>query len=149
MPAATRDQSETRVRPRSVVILIVLQVIQSLGLIGYSLYLVSFGGWRNANDPAHIISYLPFVFFSEATSAIMFMVLGILTFIITISLYMLRRWAWVAAMAIQGLGLLAAVFVYLRGSPNFVGMALGIIIVLYLNQQEVEQFYHQERSRSV
>lgn len=136
------NQNANQIRPRSLIILVFLQILQSLGLVGYSVYLVNFGGWNNTEDPAHILSYVPLVIFSEATSGIVFMVLGVLTFVIAISLYLSRRWAWLAAMGIQGIGLLAGIWVYLHGAPNYVGMVLGIILVLYLNQGEVEEFFH-------
>lgn len=145
MSTATNPQTRTHARPRSVVILIFLQVLQSLGLVGYSVYLVSFGGWSNREDPAHILSFVPFVIFSEAASGIVFMILGVLTFIVAISLYLSRQWAWLAAMSIQGLGLLAGIWVYLHGAPNYVGMALGILLVLYLNHHEVEEYFHPGR----
>jgi hypothetical protein len=64
-------------------------------------------------------------------------VFALLGAVIAFALLRLKSWAWMAAMELQGLGLIAALYAYLRGNPNYVGMLISIILVFYLNQQEI------------
>jgi hypothetical protein len=58
-----------------------------------------------------------------------------------VGLLHLREWAWVLAMALQGLGLAYALYDYASGQPEYVPLALGSFVVLVLNQREVRQAF--------
>jgi hypothetical protein len=53
----------------------------------------------------------------------------------------MRPNAWILAMLIQMLALVSALVGYLRGSPNYLAMLLGVVIVLTLNNQEVQNAF--------
>lgn len=117
-----------------------LHLLQSLALLGFALYMVSHGGWLEAlNETA--IQYLPLALFDGMISAVVMMILAGLGVVIALSMLRLWSWAWLAAMSLQGLGLMAALYSYIRGQPNYVGMLIGIFLVFYLNQREVQSAF--------
>lgn len=122
---------------RSVKILAWLHMLQSLALLGFAVYTVSSGGWVEAlNETA--IQYLPLALFDGMISAVVMMILALLGMAIGLAMLRLQSWAWLPAMSLQGLGLMAALYSYIRGRPNYVGMLIGIFLVFYLNQGEVQ-----------
>ena len=74
--------------------------------------------------------------------------LAIITLILAIALWMLKSWAWIASMALQGLSLFAALVGYLRHHPNYISMVLGILLVFYLNQQEIQAVFHRRQDQA-
>jgi lysylphosphatidylglycerol synthetase-like protein (DUF2156 family) len=135
------ENEQARVhRPRSVVILAVLQVIQSLGFLYYGITQVINHQWSETQfeqTPAEIIAAV----FDYFTSGIGLIVLAVLMLAVTIGLLRLWSLAWLASMMVQGLGLFAALLAYLRQEPNYLSMFLGILLVFYLNQQEVQDSF--------
>jgi hypothetical protein len=147
MQAITPASTNRRQRPRSVVILAVLQFLQSLGLLGYGISLVVENG-RVFGMPTGALQYMPFAWFEGLSSGVVLICLALVTLFVAVALLRLKSWAWMAAITIQGLGLLAALFGYIRHRPNYIGMLLGIILVLYLNNQEIQETFR-ERRRSM
>jgi len=123
-------------RSRSVTILAALHFLQSLVLLGFGIYLVSTTGWAHP-EATQASRFLPLALFQGMISGVVTLVLALLGAVIAFALLRLKSWAWMAAMELQGLGLIAALYAYLRGNPNYVGMLIGIILVFYLNQQEI------------
>jgi uncharacterized membrane protein (DUF2068 family) len=63
--------------------------------------------------------------------------------LIAVGLWRLQRWAWTAGMLWTGLGLAAALLAYLNGQPQYGIMAVGIAIVFYLHQRDVQRAFGQ------
>jgi hypothetical protein len=61
-----------------------------------------------------------------------------------IGLWTLQRWAWVATMLWAGVTMVTALLAYFRGDPQFVSMALSVVVVFYLNSREVQGVFHPE-----
>lgn len=57
---------------------------------------------------------------------------------ICIGLFLLKRWAWIAAMILIGFNLLLAIAQYLAGEVTYGAMLLDVICVFYLNQRSVQ-----------
>jgi hypothetical protein len=57
----------------------------------------------------------------------------------------LREWAWVLAMALQGVGLADALYETYLGQPQYVTLATCSFVVLVLNQREVRQAFDLRR----
>lgn len=131
-PAANTVQ-----RSRSVTILAGLHLLQSLALLGFGVYLVQTSGWEQSVIFARAFKYMPLALVDSMVSGIVTVFLAILGVIIAIALLGMRSWAWMAAICLQGLGLASALYGYFRGRPNYFGMLIGILLVLYLNQREV------------
>jgi hypothetical protein len=137
MESDRKSQEKKASRPRSVTILAWLQILQSLGLLGYGGYLVDAKGWT-FTEKASTIQFIPLALFDWMTNGVILVVLGACMAIVSLALFRLRSWAWLASMALQGAGLFAGLIGYIYGSPNYFGMILGTFIVLYLNRQEVQ-----------
>jgi hypothetical protein len=134
-PGQPRNPRTPR-RSRSVTILAVLHFLQSLVLLGFGIYLVSTTGWSQP-EATQASRFLPLALFQGMISGVVTLVFALLGAVIAFALLRLKSWAWMAAMELQGLGLIAALYAYLRGNPNYVGMLISIILVFYLNQQEI------------
>lgn len=128
----------TTSRPRSVTILGILHILQSLSLLAFGIYQVARHGWLIGEVEIGLLRVIPFPMLESMANGAISVVFGVVSFFIAIALLRLRSWAWVAAMAIQGFGLFAALIGYLRARPNYVGMVFGIFLVFYLNQREIQ-----------
>jgi len=71
------------------------------------------------------------------TSGAGLLVLGFLTLAITLQLFGLKSYAWLMAMSIQGIILFTSLMAYIRDEPNFFLMASAVVLVFYLNQNEI------------
>jgi hypothetical protein len=58
--------------------------------------------------------------------------------IVSIGLWRLQRWAWVATMTWAGVNMAQALWAYWIGTPQYTAMVLSVVIVLYLNQRDVQ-----------
>jgi hypothetical protein len=133
-------------RPRSILIAMLLQVLQGLGLLGAGVYQLIRHGWA-LSETAWGWRFIPFPLFESLSSGVILTVLGLFTLIVAFTFLALKEWAWLAAMTMQGLGLLFGLIGYVRHRPNYIGMALGIIIVLYLNNRDVQEIFRLRRSQ--
>ena len=124
-------------RPRSVVILVVLQIIQSLALFSYGLYRLTTLAW-----PSRVwelsLEVLATVLVQVITSGVGLLVLGSLTLFIAWQLFGMKSYAWLMAMSLQGLILLTSLIAYLQEEPNHILMAMAVLLVLSLNQNEIQ-----------
>jgi membrane associated rhomboid family serine protease len=69
-------------------------------------------------------------------------VLGLGGLPIAFGLLWLKRWAWVLTMLWAGLNLIAGLLSYYNDEPNYIGMALSVVAVYYLNQREVQAAFN-------
>jgi hypothetical protein len=134
-------------RTRSITILAWLHFVQSLVLLGFSVYIVNLAGWSQTG-PATASKFLPLALFQGMLSGAITLVLAVLGAVIAFALLRLESWAWMAAMSLQGLGLLAALVAYINGQPNYIGMLIGILLVFYLNQQDVRAAFRGKTYRN-
>jgi hypothetical protein len=70
-------------------------------------------------------------------------------FVLAFGLWRLQRWAWVASMVWQGVGLAIALYLYFDGDPDYWWLATGAVTVLYLNQGDVQRVFAPRRRRAV
>jgi hypothetical protein len=63
---------------------------------------------------------------------------GAVGLIMSVGLWRLQRWAWVATMSWAGINMAQALWAYWVSEPQYSAMALSVVIVLYLNQREVQ-----------
>lgn len=132
-----KEISQPRKRPRSVVILALLQILQGGGLLSVGIYQAMQHGW---SFQEHIkgVDYIPLPLVESISSAIILIAIGGLMILVSLALIGLYRWAWLVSMSLQGLGLFLGIVNYMRHHPNYIGMVLGILIVFYLNLDEVQ-----------
>jgi hypothetical protein len=55
-----------------------------------------------------------------------------------------RRWSWVGAILVSGLGLAFAIGGWWDGHPQYLAMAINVVAVFYLNQREVRAVFEPE-----
>ena len=113
-----------------------LYLSQSLGFIGLGSYLILPQARLFSLNPA--ARHVPMLeLFGVTIAGALTALIGILGLPLTIALLKLKRWAWLPAMSLQGLALLLGIIEYLQRRPYYIGMLLGAVIVLLLNQREV------------
>lgn len=129
-------------RTRSLIIVALFQVLQSLAILAYGVYRIS------SSDPERLLGeyflrFTPFALFDGISSGWFFVLLSVLLLVVAAALFQMRAWAWKAAITLQGIGLMTALVGYMRGQPNYIGMVMGIILVLYLNLDDVQSAFGQ------
>jgi lysylphosphatidylglycerol synthetase-like protein (DUF2156 family) len=127
-------------RPRSIAILAGLQVVQSLGFLYYGITQVLSHEWPEGSIAQTPAEFIPAAF-EYFTAGVGLILLAVLMLVVTIGLLRLWSLAWLASMTVQGLGLVAALLAYARQEPNYISMLLGVLLVFYLNQQEVQDAF--------
>lgn len=143
-PIAYRPVVGTRgERTRSLVIVALLQILQSLAILVYGLYRIM------SSDPERLLGeyflrFTPFALFEGISSGWLFVLLSALLLVVAVALFQMRAWAWKAAITLQGIGLMTALVGYMRDQPNYIGMVMGIILVLYLNLDDVQCAFGQK-----
>ncbi len=130
-------------RSNSIILLIVLLLVQAIGTLGYGIFLGFYRGWVIFKG-ARFLNFLPFAMAERATSGIVLISISLVMFIVAFSFIRQKSWAWLAAMTIQGLSLLVGLVEYIIDNPNYVALAFGVVLVFYLNQQEVRDVYNQK-----
>lgn len=143
-----RKFSNRRIRkkpPRSVVLVTWLMLLQSIGMLSVGILYILTG--------VYAFSFFDFIFrfaqieiFNIWVSSTILVLLGLAGLIITISLTRLAPRAWLGAMTVQGLIMLVYILEYLQHRPNYIGMLVGVVLVLGLNQQEVRAAFSLQHS---
>ena len=137
----SRRKSHRRRRSRSVTILAWLELAQGLGTLavgmGYTLAAGSILGGIPNPVPFMPIGD-PVVTFEKGIGLL---VLGLPMLWAAFGIFRLRPGAWLLAMLLQALTQAFAVVNYFRGHPNYLQMILSIVIVLYLNNEEVQEAF--------
>lgn len=76
-----------------------------------------------------------------------YLILAPLNVIAAIGLWRRKRWAWILTMALLAYSMTLDLVSYYRGQGLFLSMALNVIQVGYLNQQEVQDFFGENTKR--
>ena len=133
----------TSYRPIRVIgLLLILQVVGLIGLGAYEFLQVD---WQriqlNATPPPRAM---------EALASILFVPSAVLTLLSALSFLLLRRKGWILAATGQGLGLAICLWLYSELQPWYVYpvMAYCVVMVLYLNSQEVRTMFHPRRTKA-
>ncbi len=135
-------------RPPGVVLVGRLHVLQGLFRMGVGLFwfvmndrvLGGLAAWPQGLAPIHVIREL------AGWSGVILH--GIFLVAAGVGLLRLRPRAWIWSMALQGIGLTAGLAAYLRGRPDYIAMAAGVIIVLLLNQHDVQAAFQRDSAAS-
>jgi hypothetical protein len=70
-----------------------------------------------------------------------FPVFIIFELVIIFGLWRLERWAWMLLMIQVGLSILIDIWGYFHAQPTYLTMLLNVIVVFYLNQQDVQRVF--------
>lgn len=134
-------------RPWPVKILTVLFFIQALALIGLSIFNFDQTVIAEGNNLGQIILSS----ITDLTRSIAFGTLGLMAIVAGFGFLWLGRTAWLTGMLLQGLLLLVAIGLYLRGGPiyTFGLMSYGIVMVIYLHHPDVQQAFQTKQTQSM
>ena len=112
-----------------------LLLLQALGLASLGAFNLVWLEPLWVLTPQSLLPELPGAFIGSA-----FSLLAILTLLTAIGFLRVQRFAWLYAMLIQGLSLLLALNLYLRGKPSYAYLLMlyGIFMAIYLNFSEVQ-----------
>ena len=127
-------------RPRSVGFAGWLIFLQGWGFLGAGAlrFVVFYWGSQGIDFLTSLASQDPdYLLFSACAWTI----LGLLAIACALALWRMRSLAWVASMLLQMVALTIALVSYLRGGPNYLAMLFGVVIVLTLNNQEVQDAF--------
>lgn len=125
-------------RPPGVVLVGRLLVLQALYRLGTGVYWVVWNNRLLGGLAAWPDGYAPVYAVREVALWSAVILHGILLFVAGVGMLRLSPRAWIWGMALQGVGLGAGLFAYFRGRPDYLSMALGVVVVLLLNQNDVQ-----------
>jgi hypothetical protein len=144
-PVEMLDAGEAR--PWPVRLIALLLFFQALGLISLSIYNFDQATLQDNNDLFQII----LISFTVLNQTLAFAILGLLTIVAGFGFLWLARTGWLTAMLVQGLVLLSAITIYLRGGlPYTFGlMGYSIFMVVYLHHPDVVQAFQTKETQEM
>jgi hypothetical protein len=119
-----------------------LLILQVIGLAGLGAYEFSQVDWQRvqaeASPPRQVLEVLAFALLVPSV---------VLTLLSGLSFLLLRRKGWLMAAIGQGLSLAVSLWLYSELQPWYVYpvMAYGVVMVLYLNSQDVRTIFYPRR----
>ena len=144
---ATEDSARPR-RPRAVTAVAVGHILQGVTLsVAGGILLV--GALLSAPGDLTIDRVLRSEWNELFVLGSILLLLGLLALIVTYGLYRVRPWAWSVAMSLQGIGLAMALSNQFLGDLNYnddVTLAIGILLVFMLNQNEVRRTFQRRET---
>lgn len=129
----TRGSRRYRGRTIPVIILTVLQAVHAL-IAAFSLDLPPALAVRQAELMGELASVSPIA-----------IVVALVGLALAAGLWWMRSWAWFATLFWVGISMAGSLVAYLDREPAYPLMAMNVVMVLYLNQQEVRRIYHPAR----
>ncbi len=72
---------------------------------------------------------------------IYFIATSVVQVFIVIGLLRLRRWGWFLVMLNTGVGMVLNIWAFYNPRPNYIAMAVSVLIVFYMNQRDVQQAF--------
>lgn len=131
------EVSQTRrKRPFSVYVIIVMLILQ---ILGNSVDVIRV---RLGLNPLILPNLDHHLYVTVLNSAVVIVVLGV-----CLGLFLLRRWAWTAAMILIGVSLIYNIIHYLGGGQPYISMLIDVISVFYLNQRNVQAAFEGRLAR--
>jgi len=133
---AARKPTKSRIkRPWAVTVLSLLLLFQSIALFTFGAFSLIAASWKFNITLETVVEEFP-----HALRGTFFIALALLALVVAPRFFRLRSTAWISAMLLEGLTLLMALGVYLRGKAfyGYLMMLYGIFMVVYLNHSEVQ-----------
>ena len=124
-----------------------LLVFQVVCLVGLGVHEFLQVDWRQIG-PQQIVSDASSRQVIEAVSLVLFVPPAVMTLLSALSFLLLRRRGWLLAAISQGLSLGLCLWLYSQNQPWYVFpiMAYCILMILYLNSQDVRVVFHPRRA---
>ncbi|MFO7835420.1 MAG: hypothetical protein R6V83_02105 [Candidatus Thorarchaeota archaeon] len=119
IPMADADEpSDNKGRPLGITVLAILQMIGALITLGLGVTIMAFG------------SISPFYGIMGG----ILVIFGLISFYVGYGLWTMKSWAWKLAMIVNIINIVIGVI-----TQNWVGIIIPLIIVIYLNQEDIKQ----------
>jgi hypothetical protein len=124
---------------RAIGLLLALQVVCLVGLGAYEFLQVD---WRKVGPETPSRQVI------EAVTLALFVPPAVMTLMSALSFLLLRRRGWLLAAISQGLSLGLCLWLYSQNQPWYVFpiMAYSVLMILYLNSQDVRVVFHPRRT---
>lgn len=126
------------VRPfglKAAVLLVLLQAVANA--------VVSYSYFTEHDLPPRLLagdlSFLPHL----PAGVIIAMLMTVLRVVAAFGLWRLQRWGWVFNMVVLCYSMAYDVAAFVQGQPHYIAMLLNVILVFYLNLQEVQALFPQ------
>ncbi len=116
--ADTDEPSGDKGRPLGITILAILQMIGALITLGLGVTIMAFG------------SISPFYGIMGG----ILVIFGLISFYVGYGLWTMKSWAWKLAVIVNIINIVISVI-----TQNWVGIIIPLIIVIYLNQEDIKQ----------
>jgi hypothetical protein len=142
-PVEMLDAGDARSWP--VRVLTLLLFVQAAGLIGLSIFNFDQSILQQESDFLQII----LTSFIDLNRTMAFGALGLLAIVAGFGFLWLGRTGWLTGMLVQGLVLLAAIGLHLRGGPPYTFGLMGycILMVIYLHHPDVQQAFQTKQTQ--
>jgi hypothetical protein len=132
---------DIKTRRRTLYLLSVLLALETLGLVGVSVYAIGRIDWESELEDVMIsVEALETIALS-----LLLLPLAVVTGITAAGFLRIGRGAWLRAMVIQGIILTLCLWLYMSGLAHrvvYAGMLYAILIVWYLNTNEVRSAFY-------
>jgi hypothetical protein len=133
-------------RPRGVTIIACLLLAQGVAQGALvSVFIAAFIVTLVQPPPSWLISVFANMSLGNWAGIVASAIVAILALASGVALLLLRSWAWMVAMLLQGYSLAISLWSLYRGYHPYVEMLLPIIIVFYLNTREVRRVFESLR----
>ena len=132
-------------RPWPVKILTLLFVVQALGLIGLAVFNLD----QTAIPQEAEFSQILIIILTSLNQTLAFGTLSLLAILAGFGFLGLWKTGWLTGMLLQGLVLLVAIGLYLRGGPIYVFglMSYSILMIVYLHHPDVQQAFQTKQTQ--
>jgi hypothetical protein len=122
----------------------VLLILEVLGLAGLGVYEFAQVDWQRLSPGAPQQQAI------EVLALLLFVPPAVMTLLSALSFLLLRRRGWLLAAIAQGLSLGICLWLYSEFQPGYVYPIMGycILMILYLNSQEVRVLFHPRRDKA-
>jgi len=129
---------------RPVRVIGLLLILEVLGLAGLGVYEFAQVDWQQLRPEA------PSQRTIEVLALLLFVPPAVMTLLSALSFLLLRRRGWLLAAIAQGVSLGVCLWLYSEFQPVYVYpiMAYCILIILYLNSQDVRVVFHPRRDKA-
>jgi hypothetical protein len=128
----------TRKHPFGISVIIFMMILYSLLL---ALIFVAFLGANYGEDAIQLLDMKGAPIGILMLQYNFFPMFIIFELVIIFGLWRLERWAWLLLMIQVGLSMLLDILGYFHNQPTYLTMLLNVIIVFYLNQQDVQRIF--------
>lgn len=135
-------QTKARKRPVAVTLVSIITLLSAAIAILVVLLALGPGGlWEQARtEPLFVRLHLTETG-QQFIRAIALLISGGVTFVLSLGLFGVRRWAWVGLMVWSGGNLAFNLIRYWYGRPEYAALLLGVTVVFALNLAEVQQAF--------